>query len=361
MDLSTTFCGIQLQHPVMPAAGPPVRDGERGRMALEGGASCIVTKTISRSRAQIPRPYLTQQGDGMLNAESWSERSPWDWLAEDIPLLKVGGAPLIISLGYTAADMEYLVPRFSPHASALELSTHYLGNDSTPMVQAVEKARELTDLPLLVKVSPGGDIAQIVKAAEEAGADGLVLINSLGPCLDFQLFPWRLLLGSKDGCGYLSGPPIFPLALGAVLQAAQISSLPIIGVGGIRQGEDVVKMVMTGASAVQVCTQALLEGPSIYRRLKEETGAVLERLHLSSLQEAKGRLLKEIPPLHHPQLLPRVNAGDCSGCGRCLLSCSFGALIMEEKKAFIREERCQRCGLCSSRCLQGAITWEGMA
>lgn len=362
MDLTCYLPQLQLEHPIMPAAGPPVGDGRRGLLARQGGAAALVTKTISRKKATVPRPYLAQQGAGMLNAELWSELSPGEWLEEEMPRLQELDCPLIISVGYQQDDMEFLIPRFHPYAQAFELSTHYLGGDLTPMVAAIKTARKLTHRPLFLKISPGVNLPQVVQAAESAGADALVLINSLGPCFDFHLPSNSPLLGSRDGCGYLSGPALFPLALGAVLQAAQLSSLPLIGVGGISTGEDVVKMIMAGASAVQVCTQVILEGPSTYRRLVEETSKVLETLPASSLKQVQGRILQEIPPKRSWKIPPpKVEESICTGCQRCFFSCTAQAIYQKGDKVAIKGDRCQRCGLCWSRCLKKAITWEGRA
>ena len=275
-DLSVTICGITFPNPVMPAAGPPTRDGAMCRAAARGGAGGIVTKTISVKPADVPRPCMAEVKGGFLNTELWSELPKEQWLEREFRMARDTGLPVIISLGYTAGQIAELAPLVRPYADALELSTHYVGNDISPIVSALRAAKAAVKVPVFMKLSPHPNIQEIAGAVEEAGADGLVMINSFGPCMAIDLESGLPLMGSKDGYGWLSGAAIKPLAVRCIYDAAKVVHIPIFGVGGITSGRDVAEMVMAGASAVQVCTAAILKGPGVYGRIAKELDEFLD-------------------------------------------------------------------------------------
>lgn len=355
-NLRTRFAGLELANPVMPAAGPPVRNGQMAIEAARGGAGCIVTKTISVKGAEVPRPCMAEPfRGGFLNTELWSELGPEEWLEREYPLAKEAGLPIIAGLGYTGDEIRRLAPKVAPFADALELSTHYLGGDPSPVKEAIRAARESCDLPVFVKLSPQVDIPVFAKAADEAGAAGIVLINSFGPCLDIDVYTGRPLLGSSAGYGWLSGKAIFPLALRCVFQAAQTVSIPIIGVGGITSGIDAVKMIMAGAVAVQVCTAAILDGPSVYGKIVKEMEHFMKRAGYESLADFHGLALRnrqEYAVL--TSVAPTVDPTLCTGCGVCARSCAYQAITIP-RTAVIDSIRCFGCGLCVTRCPRRAI------
>lgn len=355
-NLSVEFCGIKLKNPVMPAAGPPIRDGQAAIAAAVGGAGCIVTKTISVKAAEVPRPCMTEPFRGsFLNAELWSELTPEIWLEREYPRAKEAGLPIIAGLGYTADDIRQLAPKITPFAAGLELSTHYLGGDTSPVEEAIRAAKESSSLPIFVKLSPQVDIPTFAKAAEQAGADGIVLINSFGPCLDIDLETGKPVMGSQTGYGWLSGKAIFPLALRCVYQAAQTVKIPIIGVGGVSSGIDAVKMMMAGAVAVQVCTAAILEGPHVYGRIVQEIKNYMIKTGYRSVDDFRDLALKNKPETATINPIPpEVVAESCTACGLCQKSCAYGAITIKES-AIIDREKCFGCGLCATRCQRGAI------
>ncbi|WP_285948358.1 HisA/HisF-related TIM barrel protein, partial [Dubosiella newyorkensis] len=144
--------------------------------------------------------------------------------------------------------------------------------------------------PVYVKLSPNvTNIVEIAKAVEEAGADGLVLINTLlGMRIDLKT--GKPLLANKTGG--LSGPAIKPVAIRMVYQVAQAVNIPIIGVGGITCAEDVLEVLNAGASAVEVGAQNFVD-PYVCKTIIEELPSVLERYGYRSLQEAVGRSFKD--------------------------------------------------------------------
>lgn len=357
VNLKTKFCGLSIDNPLMPAAGPPIRNGQMAIEAAQGGAGCIVTKTISVKGAQVPRPCMAEPfRGGFLNTELWSELEPEVWFKTEYQKTKEAGLPIIAGLGYTGDDIRRLAGQVALFADALELSTHYLGGDSSPMEEAILAAKESCDLPVFVKLSPQVDIPTFARAAEGVGADGIVLINSFGPCLDIDLQTGRPVMGSDTGYGWLSGKAILPLALRCVYQAAQAVEIPIIGVGGVTSGEDAIKMIMVGAAAVQICTAAILEGPSIYSRITNEMESFMERAGYQSLDDFRGLALKQKPEsaTMNP-VTPIVNDEACTACGLCVKSCAYQAITIQTN-AQIDSELCFGCGLCATRCPVDAIS-----
>lgn len=353
--LQVEFSGLKLQNPVMPAAGPPVKDGNAAMAAAQGGAGAIVTKTISDRGADVPKQCMAQIKGGFLNTELWSELSPEHWLEHEYSKVKETGLPVIVGLGYTAQQINKLAKAVKPFADALELSTHYLGHDPTPVVEAIKAAKKAVDLPVYVKLSPQIDIELFATAAEKAGADGLVLINSLGPCLDIDLESGRPLMGSKTGYGWMSGRAIFPVALRAVYEAYKHVDIPILGVGGISSGEDAIKMIMAGAQAVQVCTAAILEGPKVYGKIAGQMEKYLEERNIESLDEIRGIAHGHQRDSDLARWLPIIDPEACTACGLCAKSCVYGAITIDGY-AVVDEERCFGCGLCMTRCKFGAIS-----
>jgi dihydroorotate dehydrogenase subfamily 1 len=356
-NLSVKICGLEFSNPVMPAAGPPGKDGAMLQAAAKGGAGGLVTKTISVEPAEVPRPCMAEIRGGFINTELWSELPKEQWIETEYAMARATGLPVIVGMGYTAEQIKVVAPMVKPFADALELSTHYVGNDISPIIDALKAAKAAVDVPVFMKLSPHTNIQEIAKALENAGADGLVMINSFGPCLSIDIETGLPLMGSKGGYGWLSGQAIKPLALRCVYDAARAVKIPIFGVGGISNGRDVAEMFMAGASAVQVCTEAILRGPTVYGKMVKELNAFLDKKGYASVNDIKGltgRLMDErgAPRAEYP---PVVDKGKCVLCGQCEKSCPYGA-ISENGTLCIDAEKCFTCGLCVTRCKLHALS-----
>lgn len=361
-DISVKLFDFTLKNPVMPAAGPPIKDAAAAFAAKEGGTAAIVTKTISTEAAEVPRPNMAQLRGGFMNTELWSEMGPERWLEQEYPEIKKTGLPIIVGLGYSAEQISKLAKEVEPFADALELSTHYLGSDPSPVIESVKAAKKAVDLPVMVKLSPQVDIAKFAKAAEKAGADGLVLINSFGPTLDFNIETGKPLMGSEDGYGWLSGEAIFPLALRAVYEAVEAVDIPVLAVGGISTGEDAVKMIMAGAEAVQVCTAAILKGPGIYTEIADEIEAYLDKHGYDNLDQIRGMAQRNAPKkANYETVVPDIIRENCTGCRLCIISCVYDANYLDQdNKIVIDSEKCAGCGLCITRCNFDALSLSGI-
>lgn len=355
--LSVNICGLNFLNPVIPAAGPVTKDGATCQAAARGGAGGIVTKTISVRPAEVPRPCMAAMKGGFLNTELWSELPKELWLEREYKMVRETGLPVIVSLGYTAVQISELAPLVKPYADALELSTHYVGNDISPIVDALKAAKAAVDVPVFMKMSPHPNIQDLAKAVEDAGADGLVMINSFGPCMGIDLETGLPLMGSKEGYGWMSGAAIKPLAVRCVYDAAKVVKIPIFGVGGITSGRDVAEMFMAGASAVQICTEGILKGPGVYGKIVREFDEFLDSHGYDDVNEIKGLTHRRMADrvFRTTAVAPVVDQKSCNLCGLCETSCPYQA-ISRSDELVIDGEKCFGCGLCVSRCPKKALT-----
>jgi dihydroorotate dehydrogenase subfamily 1 len=357
-DISVDIAGLRMTNPVMPAAGPPGWNGQAMKACVEGGAGAIVAKTVSVQPAVVPTPNMARIPGGFLNTELWSELPVEQFIEREYPIAKEAGVPLIVSLGYTADEIAQLAPRVRLFADALELSTHYIGDDPAPMMAAIHAAKDAVDVPVFVKLSPFRDMATAAQAAAEAGADGIVAVNSFGPCLEVNIETGQMLMGSKEGYGWLSGPALKPLALRCVFDVARAVDLPIIGVGGITRGSDVIEFLMVGASAVGVCTAAILKGPAVFGKIVREIDEWLNEHGYASVEDVRGLAIRrwqerEFRTTHVP---PELDVDTCTGCGLCEASCVYDAIHVVDDKAKLSPEMCYGCGLCVTRCPVQALS-----
>ena len=356
-DLSVNLHGIKLKNPIMPASGPLVRNYQCMMKCAENGVAALNTKTISEKPVEIPIPCMQEISEGMfLNSELWSEISAEEWMEKEFSKSSAAGIPRFVSIGYTAEEVERLAPIVAPYADVIEISTHYMERDIEPVIRAI-KAASKYDKPVYIKISTGiTKIGWYVKRLVEEGADGFVAINSIGPCLNIDVETGMPFIGSSKGYGWLSGKAINPIALRHVYSIANSVKVPIIGVGGISSGEDVVAMMMAGASAVQICTEAVTHGYSAYARIIQEFHQWLDNHNYKNASDIIGITKEKIisRELNTKPIIPRVDATKCTACGECMKSCVYEAITIESK-CKINNELCFGCGLCVTRCPEKAI------
>jgi len=343
--LETNLCGIELKNPLIPAAGPPTRDGESILRLAKAGAGAIVAKTISLHPAQVPEPSLASIRGGFINSERWSEISYKNWLEREYPLALRGGVPVIGSIGYEPDELSTLAPLVErAGASAIEFSVHYVEHDPTHLIEIAKAAREGVDIPVFAKLTLIPEIAQIARRLEP-WVDGFAAINSLGPALVLDPSTRRPLV---NGTSWLSGAAIKPMGLRAVYDIASAVRKPVMGVGGVSSGMDAIEYFIAGASAVQMCTSLILKGPGLIEKMRSEMTLWLTDHGYSSLEDIRGTIEAEYKTGY-----PEIDETVCNGCGICERLCPHYAIA----DCTIDKTRCQRCGLCVSICPRGAITW----
>ena len=265
-DLSVTIGGLRLANPVMPASGTFAEGlGEAIDLNRIGA---LVTKTITRElRAGNPLPRVAEVVGGMLNAIGIPSKGVPYLLEHTIPLYRSWTPPLVVSISApTAEGFASLAAEVSvPGVAAIEanISCPNIEEDGKAFAMraasteaVVRQMRAATALPLWVKLTPNtGEIADVARAAEAAGADALVVANTiLAMAIDLESFKPRL----GNVMGGLSGPAVKPIVLRQVFQCARAVRVPVIGCGGISTAADAAEYMLAGATAVQVGTATFL-------------------------------------------------------------------------------------------------------
>ena len=289
-DLETQFCGLRLKNPVIASSGTFGYGLEFESIFDVTRLGGFVVKGLSKEPiAGNPPPRLVETASGMLNSIGLQNVGVRAFVEEKLPKLAgLNTAVFANVFGYEPEDyVEVLrVLEDAEGLAGYELNVScpntkhggmQFGSDPGLLSEVVSLARKAVARrplrPLIVKLSPNvTDIASMARAAEEAGADALSLVNTfLGMAIDARTR--RPGLGANFGG--LSGPAIKPLALRVVYQAAQAVRIPVIGIGGIATGEDVAEFLLAGASAVQVGTATFWD-PQSPGRIVDEFGRFLQ-------------------------------------------------------------------------------------
>ncbi|MBN2229768.1 MAG: dihydroorotate dehydrogenase [Candidatus Thorarchaeota archaeon] len=249
--------------------------------ATKSGADAVVTKSIGLvSRKGHPGPVLTSSHGGLLNAVGLTNPGI-DEFANEMHLLKEAKIPVILSIfGDTPEEIAIIAEKgekMKPSAIELNLSCPHatisqISHSTKLTSNFVQAAKEAVHLPVFAKITPNAsDYVAIGKAAEEAGADAIVAINTVRG-MKIDIHQMRPVLGNR--VGGLSGPPIFPIAVRCVYDLSQTLSIPIIGVGGVSSWQDAIEMHLAGASAIQIGT-AVMDDLTIFSKIKSGVSSYL--------------------------------------------------------------------------------------
>ena len=237
------------------------------------------------------------------------------------------------------------------------------------MAASVRAAKQALSVPVWVKLTAlGRDVVAWAQAARQAGADAMVAMGRFGPCLAIDAEQAAVTFPATGGYAWLSGAAIKNIALRCVWDIARQVDIPVIGCGGVARGTDVVEFLMAGASAVQVCTAAILQGPQVFGKITGELNDWMDahgQLSAAQLQGTHRRVQGRTVRTQH--LPPALTTNLCIGCEICPTSCVYGALEMvgERKtpgyKVRVIAERCWGCGICATRCPTRALRIEGVS
>ena len=288
---------LELSGPVMTAAGTSGHGAELAAYGPLGELGAVVVKSLSADPwPGNPAPRLRPTSTGMINSVGLQGPGLRAWIADDLPALRAAGATTVVSIwGRSVEDFARaaeLLAGVEVAAVELNVSCPNLEDRSRMFAHSAQATAEVVGaasslgVPRWVKLSPNtSELTEIAAAAVAAGADGLVVANTvLGMVIDIE--ERRPALG--NGGGGLSGPGIHAVAVRAIFEThAALPETPIIGVGGISSGDDAIEMVMAGASAVQVGTASLAE-PRAPWRIQAEIRRWLERHDVESLAEVRG-------------------------------------------------------------------------
>lgn len=302
MDLSIKLPGLNLKNPIIPASGCFGYGKEFAQiydLSLLGGIA--IKSATPEERFGNPTPRIAETPMGMLNAIGLQNKGVDSIIENELPFLAQYNTEIIANVaGATEEDYVTVIEKLNDQdvIKAFELNISCpnvkhggigLGTNPELAAHVTKMCKEVAKKPVYVKLSPNvTDIVSIAKAVEQAGADGLVLINTLlGMRIDLKT--GKPLLANVTGG--LSGPAIKPVAIRMVYQVAQAVNIPVIGVGGITCAKDVLEFLNAGASAVEVGAQNFVD-PMVCVKIIEELPKVLEEYGYSSIHEAIGRSFK---------------------------------------------------------------------
>ena len=298
-DLSVELCGVALDNPVIPASGTFGFGKEMSEIYDINILGSISFKGTTRdARFGNPTPRIAECPSGLINSVGLQNPGVDAVIAHELPeLRKIFRKPIIANIsGFSIEeyveccqklDKEEQVAILEVNISCPNVHNGGMAFGTSPeSAAAVTKAvKAVTTKPVFIKLSPNvTDIVAIAKACEEAGADGITLINTmLGMRIDIARR--KPVIANKMG-GF-SGAAIFPIAVRMVYQVAHAVKIPVIGCGGVSSAEDVVEMMMAGATGVQVGAENL-RNPYACKDIIEELPLVMERLGIEKLSDIIG-------------------------------------------------------------------------
>ena len=306
--LAVSLPGLDLKNPIIPASGCFGFGQEYAKYYdLDVLGSIMIKATTAQPRFGNPTPRVAETPAGMLNAIGLqnpgvdvvlAEKLPW--LAENYPDL-----PIIANVaGFSNEEYALVSGKISQAANvkAIELNiscpnvdhgNHGLLIGQVPELayEAVKAAVQASQVPVYVKLTPSvADITQVAKAAEDAGATGLTMINTLVG-MRFDLKTRKPIIA--NGTGGMSGPAVFPVALKLIRQVAQSTKLPIIGMGGVDSAEAALEMFIAGASAIGVGT-ANFTNPYACPDIIEDLPKVMDKYGITSLEQLRQEVRENL-------------------------------------------------------------------
>ena len=300
IDLSVRVGGLSLANPVMPASGTFAEGLDKVMDFSRLGA--FVTKTITRElRAGNPLPRVVERAGGLINAIGIPSKGVPYFIEHTLPYYAALEPPLVVSISApTAEDFADLAAELTrPGVDAIEanISCPNIEEDGKAFAMrassteaVVRQLRAATSLPLWAKLTPNtGDLPEVARAAEAAGADALVVANTiLAMAIDLETF--KPCLGNT--LGGLSGPAIKPIVLRQVYQCARAVKIPVIGCGGISTAEDAIEYMLAGATAVQVGTATFVQ-PAAMTTIIDGLVRFCERRDIARARDLIGAVLNE--------------------------------------------------------------------
>ena len=300
VDTRVTLCGIEMDNPIIPASGT---FGYGYEFAELYDINCLGTfsfkGTTKDPRFGNPTPRIAECTAGMINAVGLQNPGVDKVISDELPRLsKCFHKPVMANVsGFSVEDYAYTCERLDaePQVGWLEVNVSCpnvhgggmsFGTDPAAAAEVTRAVKAVTKKPVIIKLSPNvTDIVAIAKACEDAGADGISLINTLlGMRIDLKTK--KPVIANRMG-GF-SGAAIFPVAVRMVYQVAHAVSIPVVGMGGVTTAEDVLELMLAGATAVEVGAANLVD-PFASKTIVEDLPRVMEKYGISSLSDIIGK------------------------------------------------------------------------
>jgi len=297
--LSVNLCGIELDNPIIPASGTFGYGYEFAELYdINILGSFSFKGTTKDPRFGNPTPRIAETPSGMINSVGLQNPGIEKVISEELPKLKkCFSKPVVANIsGFSIDEYVYCCEKIDKEEQVGIIEVNIscpnvhnggmsFGTDPKCAAEVTKAVKKVTTKPVYIKLTPNvTSIAEIAKACEDAGADGLSLINTLmGMRIDLKTK--KPVIANKMG-GF-SGKAIFPVALRAVYQAYEAVKIPIIGMGGVSCAEDVIEMMLAGATAVQVGAENLVN-PYASKEIVENLPLVMKKYNIESLENIIG-------------------------------------------------------------------------
>ncbi|MDE1890515.1 MAG: dihydroorotate dehydrogenase [Planctomycetota bacterium] len=299
MKLSVNVCNIRLSNPTILASGILGTTKALLKRVAESGAGAVTIKSVSTEpREGHKNPTVITFDAGMLNAVGYSNPGVVV-AAKEFASLQDVGVPVIASVigtqkedfvrvvaGLSGSEFSAIeIPLSCPHTPGFGL----LAGQGTPQAtfDITSAVRKETELPIFVKLSPNiPEICAVAKAAEDAGANAITAVNSMGPGMIINIEAQKPILSFK--VGGVTGDALRPIAVRCVYDLYKAVKIPIIGVGGISTGRHAIEMIMAGASAVGIGTGVYYRGIEVFKRVCEEMTLWMEENGFDDVNKIRG-------------------------------------------------------------------------
>lgn len=297
--LSVNLCGEELDNPVIPASGT---FGYGYEFAELYDINCLGTfslkGTTKEPRFGNPTPRIAECTAGMINAVGLQNPGVDKVISEELPKLKKCFNKKVMAnvSGFSVDEYAYTCERLDSQEQVgwLEVNVSCpnvhgggmsFGTDPKAAAQVTKAVKAVTKKPVIIKLSPNvTDIVSIAKACEDAGADGISLINTLlGMKIDLRTKKPVI----ANTMGGFSGSAIFPVALRMVYQVSSAVNIPVVGMGGVSSAEDVIEMMLAGATAVEIGAANLVD-PFICKKIVEALPAAADKYNINELKDIIG-------------------------------------------------------------------------
>ncbi len=299
VDLSVDFCGLKMDNPIVPASGTFGFGNEfKDFYDINILGSFSFKGTTKEPRFGNPTPRIAECTEGMINAVGLQNPGVHHVIAHELPEMKQYFHKKVIAnvSGFSVEDYAYTCSLLDKEEQVgiLEVNVSCpnvhgggmsFGTDPACAAQVTRAVKAVTQKPVVIKLSPNvTDIVSIAKACEDAGADGICLINTLlGMKIDIK----RRAAVIANKMGGFSGNAVFPVAVRMVYQVSKACNIPVMGCGGVSSAEDVVEMMMAGATAVQVGAANLVD-PYACKKIIEELPSVCADLGIEKISDIIG-------------------------------------------------------------------------
>ena len=297
--LKVNLCGIEMDNPIIPASGTFGYGYEFAELYDINVLGTFSFKgTTKEPRFGNPTPRIAECPNGMINAVGLQNPGVEKVISEELPkLAKCFNKKVMANVsGFSVEDYAYTCEKLDKcdQVGWLEVNVSCpnvhgggmsFGTSPEAAAEVVRAVKAVTTKPVIVKLSPNvTDIVSIAKACEEAGADGISLINTLlGMRIDLKTK--KPVIANKMG-GF-SGPAIFPVAVRMVYQVSHAVNIPVVGMGGVSSAEDVIELMLAGATAIEVGAANLVD-PYICRDIINELPAAMDKYGINTLEEIIG-------------------------------------------------------------------------